>query len=110
MLVVANGKTTGFIGEDKIYIGRKNSKFSLSESPLANPFHIGKDGSRDKVIEKYRKWLFEQIKNNNRVIMNELGKLAYLHTQKKVYYLTCYCKPKSCHGDVILDCIKWLLS
>ena len=46
MITVAN-KRVGAIGE---YIGRP--------SPLGNPFAIGRDGTRDEVIAKYREWLY----------------------------------------------------
>ena len=55
MFVVQDGKTWGFTGRDKIYIGRANGK--LKGSPLGNPFSIGVDGDRAEVIEKFRQWL-----------------------------------------------------
>lgn len=50
-----NGKTDGFIGEDKIYIGRYNRYYNLSESPLHNPFAIVKGvNTRKDVINQYK--------------------------------------------------------
>jgi len=67
---------------DEVYIGRG--------SKWGNPFVIGKGGTRDEVIGKYREYIMrtelpEQV--------NELsGKI-----------LVCYCKPQSCHGDVLIE-------
>ena len=65
-----------------VYIGRP--------SKWGNPFTIGKDGTRKEVIEKYEKYI---VTNNK--LMNDLHEL-----EGKV--LACYCKPKACHGDVLV--------
>lgn len=70
-----------------VYIGRP--------SIWGNPFVIRKDGNRKEVIFKYRKWLKDQLKTGN-IKIEELKNLK----NKK---LGCWCKPKPCHGDVILD-------
>ncbi len=59
-----------------------------------NPFIIGRDGTREEVVEKYRKWVPTQEK-----IMNSLYKLY----NKR---LGCHCKPKACHGDVLVELIN----
>jgi len=71
-----------------VYIGR-GSKFG-------NPYEIGKDGTREEVIEKYREWFNKKIKKVR--FRKEVLKLR----GKK---LGCYCSPKACHGDVI---VEWL--
>lgn len=71
-----------------VYIGR-GSKFG-------NPYEIGKDGSREEVIEKYREWFMKKIKKER--FRKEVLKL-------KGKKLGCYCSPKPCHGDVI---VEWL--
>ncbi len=69
-----------------VYIGRG--------SIWGNPFVIGKDGSRDEVIEKYRSY-----------ILNKPELIAKLDTLKgKV--LGCWCKPQRCHGDVLIELIS----
>jgi ribA/ribD-fused uncharacterized protein len=40
-----------------IYCGRANKTYGLAQSKWANPFVIGKDGTRDEVITKYRLWI-----------------------------------------------------
>lgn len=73
------------------YIGRG--------SRWGNPFHIGKDGSREEVIRKYRKWLWGEIQKG-RITKEDLVALKH----KK---LGCFCKPQACHGDVIVAAVEW---
>jgi hypothetical protein len=112
MFIVQNGKTWGFTGRDKIYIGRANGK--LEGSPLANPFVVGRDGDRTEVIEKCRKWLWEQIKKwietgemTDAVIA--IKSIAVDVAEGKRVILTCWCKPEACHGDVIVACVNWII-
>ncbi len=56
-----------------------------------NPFHIGRDGARAQVIEKYREWIMTQPKL-----------LAQLHILKGKR-LGCLCAPLACHGDVLVE-------
>lgn len=68
-----------------IYIGRP--------SKWGNPFTIGKDGNRKEVIDKYRDYIL-----SNKNLMNDLHEL-----NDKT--LGCWCKPKECHGDVLVKLI-----
>ena len=74
-----------------IYIGRG--------SKWGNPFVIGKDGSRQEVIKKYSDYL--KICLKNKVIT--IDDLLELNGAR----LGCYCKPKACHGDVLVRACKW---
>jgi uncharacterized protein DUF4326 len=67
-----------------IYIGRP-SKWS-------NPFKIGRDGSRQEVIQKYKDMIIVNI---------ELIKQIPLELKGKT--LGCWCKPYQCHGDVLAE-------
>lgn len=76
-----------------VYIGRP--------SKWGNPFSIGKDGSREEVIKKYREWIITQPRLL-RLIVPEL----------KDKTLGCWClkepvdfirKNKRCHGEVLLE-------
>lgn len=82
-------------GKPGEYIGRG--------SPLGNPFVIGKDGSREQVIAKYRVWLNEQIMRKNPVVMDELNRLGNKAIDEKGLALQCFCYPKPCHGEVIKE-------
>jgi len=74
------------------YIGRG--------SGLGNPFKIGVEGkTRKEVIEAYEEYAREELNNT-------LGQLIY-HLPKDAI-LGCYCKPKACHGDVIIKLWKEL--
>lgn len=65
-----------------VYIGRP--------SLFGNPFIVGVDGTREEVIKKYADWILTQP---------EL--LAVIKTELPGKRLDCFCKPKSCHGDII---------
>ena len=67
-----------------LYIGRP--------SKWGNPFVIGRDGTREDVIEKFRKIQLPKLRPS----LHELG--------GKV--LGCWCKPWACHGDVLIDAYK----
>lgn len=69
-----------------VYIGRP--------SKWGNPFKIGRDGTRREVIQKYENYILQ-----NEELMNSLHEL-----EGKV--LGCWCKPKSCHGDVLLKLVN----
>lgn len=75
-------------GEFDVYIGRgKNSKFG-------NPFKIGTDGTREDVINKYKKWIINQ---------KDILKLFPSLRGKK---LGCFCSPLACHGNVIVELLS----
>lgn len=54
-----------------VYIGRAGVgfidgvRFPPRPSPFCNPYKIGVDGTRDEVIEKYRKYILEKIESNS---------------------------------------------
>ena len=91
------------IAEGAVYIGRYNHNFNLPASKFANPFPVSKEaGGRGSTIEKYKKWLWQQL------ITEKITKSELLELDGK--NLVCYCKPQACHGDVILSAIKWVKS
>lgn len=65
-------------------------------SRWGNPFVIGKDGTREQVIAKYREWVVQQP-----TLMRDLHTLAGER-------LACFCAPKPCHGDVLADLVEAL--
>jgi hypothetical protein len=72
----------------------EGSVFIARPSKWGNPFHIGKDGSRAIVIEKYRQWIL-----SNPELLSQLEEL-------RGKTLVCHCAPKACHGDVLLDLLN----
>lgn len=109
MIRVANGKQTGFIGENKIYIGRENAYYKLNASPLANPYKVGRDGDRQEVIAKYRRYLWEHIKAGTPAIKDKLERIKKVSLEGDIE-LVCWCSPQACHGDVIKACVEWMLT
>lgn len=66
-----------------VYIGRP--------SKWGNPFEIGRDGTRDEVIDKHRAWIKTQSH-----LMRALPEL-------KGAILGCWCAPNACHGDTLFE-------
>jgi len=89
---------------NNIYIGRAGvvfidkERFPKQSSPFHNPFKIGKDGNRNDVIEKYRKYIIQKLDSEPEL------KLMLLDMKGK--NLGCWCMPEACHGDVLLDIIN----
>jgi hypothetical protein len=80
--------------QNAVYIGRP--------SVLGNPFVLGRDGDRSTVIEKFRHWLWVQVKQGNVQVLRAIRSL----TEHSV--LGCWCSPDACHGQVIQACWQWL--
>lgn len=83
--LLVNVKTSGS-RVPYVYIGRP--------SKWGNPFPIGKYGTREEVIEKYREWIKTQPQ-----LLNDIEEL-----RGKV--LGCFCYPLPCHGDVLIGLLK----
>lgn len=75
-------------------------------SVFGNPFKISKTQSREMVIERYRKLLWNDYRRNGRITRACLD-LIRKHNFGTVT-LACYCHPKPCHGDVLKSFIIWL--
>ncbi len=67
-----------------VFIGRP--------SKWGNPFVIGRDGTREQVIEKYVKYIL-------------LNPSLYFAAKRELRGkdLVCFCAPEACHGDVLLE-------
>lgn len=72
------------VSRGAVYIGRP--------SRWGNPFKIGPDGTREEVIAKYRDWLAGQPGLMDAARRKLAGK-----------DLVCFCAPRPCHGDVLLE-------
>lgn len=80
--------------ENDLVVHCKKSKYDVyigRPSKWGNPFAIGKDGNRDEVIEKYRKYI-----TNKPDLMNDLYEI-------KGKILGCWCRPNKCHGDILVE-------
>lgn len=80
---VLNRKTHE-IPVDAMYVGRP--------SKYGNPFVIGRHGTREQVIERYR----DHLKSNPHLV-----NLARQELRGKD--LVCFCSPLACHADVLLE-------
>jgi hypothetical protein len=87
---------------NNIYIGRggvvfiDKKRFPTQASKFANPYKVGKHGTREEVIDKYKTYITQQLKDDKN-FQKELVSI-------KGKNLGCWCYP--CHGHVLLDFIK----
>lgn len=89
--VIAKRFATG--GADEVYIGRGSkwgNPFSHKTGTLAQYIV----GSREEAVDKYRRWILDQT--------NLLLDIPELFDKT----LVCFCKPKECHGDVLVDLVN----
>uniref|UniRef100_A0A6C0AD11 DUF4326 domain-containing protein n=1 Tax=viral metagenome TaxID=1070528 RepID=A0A6C0AD11_9ZZZZ len=90
--------------KNNVYIGRKNiviinnQRWPLKSSPFANPFKVGKDGTREEVIKRYKIYIIDKIEKDSNL------KKELLDLEGK--NLGCWCKPESCHGDILIELIE----
>ena len=97
------------------YIGRRGivfinkERFPKQDSIWANPFKIGRDGTRDDVLCKYEKLLRDKLYTND---VNKATDAASTYKEDLLKLdgkiLGCWCKPEPCHGDVLLKLIEEL--
>lgn len=89
--------------ENDVYIGRG--------SVLGNPFTSIQDRqtkaeficeSREESVEMFRDYLFRKIAEKDKKICDVLNRIYKMPEVN----LVCFCKPKSCHGDIIREIIE----
>ena len=86
------------------YIGRarivfiNGTRFPQSASIWANPFKVGKDGTREDIIIKYETYIKQKLENSS--------ELTSALKELKNKNLGCWCKPEACHGDVLSKLIN----
>lgn len=86
-----------------VYIGRggvvfiDGVRFPPADSEWANPYHIGRHGTRDEVVEKYEARVRGKI---------ERGELDPEELRGR--NLGCWCHPEKCHGDVLVKILHEL--
>jgi len=87
--------------KNDIYIGRGSilgnpfTHFDLNKTKAE--FHCN---SREESIKNFENYLIDKINKNDPKICDELNRI-YLLALKQDINLVCFCKPKSCHGDII---------
>ena len=68
----------------QVYVGRP--------SPLGNPYALGRDGSREQVIARYRRWLWAQLQAPGSAQERELRRLL-AQARSGELELLCWCGP-----------------
>lgn len=91
-----NGK---YISEFDIYIGRNVSRghTNFTKSKWFNPYKVGKDGTIEDVLYKYKSYVLSQPN-----LVKDLYEL-------KGKRLACWCKIQGhepCHGDVLVELLQ----
>ena len=82
MLTVHN-KYKSTAPADAVYIGRPTK--------WGNPFVIGRDGTRQQVVQKYKDYIL-----SNQSLLSQIHELRGKD-------LVCFCAPQQCHGDVLIE-------
>lgn len=86
-----------------IYVGRPMPRQRLKGHILANPFKIGRDGSRQEVIDRYKEF-----------VVRDSHRMEALADLRSAEVLCCWCRhdgePRTaangCHGDVLIDLLN----
>jgi hypothetical protein len=94
MSVVVN-KSTHIPTANDVHIGR-GSKWGNPYSHKDGTKAIYKVKNRKEAIQKYREYI---TIGDGRHLLNSLHELRGKN-------LVCFCKPKQCHGDVLLDILE----
>jgi len=86
-----------------IYVGRP--------SPLGNPWRMDSNDpdSRAKVIEKYREWFLERMRERSSPQRRAVERIVALAKRQDID-LVCWCAPLPCHADVIKEYIESILA
>jgi hypothetical protein len=83
-----------------IYIGRAYSM--MPQSPYHNPFHVGKDGTREEVYLKFAVYWYAEEQRELR---------AKARAELPFRILGCWCKlrvkSELCHGDIEAGYVNW---
>ncbi|MFN6339140.1 MAG: DUF4326 domain-containing protein [Cyanobacteriota bacterium] len=74
---------------------------------LGNPFVVGRDGSREEVIGKYRRWLWARLREPGSSQERELRRLLE-QARAGELELLCWCHPLPCHAEVVRGAVLWL--
>jgi hypothetical protein len=84
-----------------VYIGREYHDYKndvhFEASKWADPFVVGKDGTREECIQKYEMYI-----RGRPDLLDSLSEL-------KGKRLGCWCAPQACHGDILVKLIEEFL-
>jgi hypothetical protein len=86
--------------EYDVYIGR-GSVWGNPFSHLPETKALFKVDTRDEAVASYKDYLWHQMKEG--FITTDM--LRSLNGKR----LGCFCKPQSCHGDIIVKAVAWIM-
>lgn len=81
--------------EHDVYVGREGHG---QDGYWGNPFSAMRDGGRERAIALYREYFLKRL----RVDPEFAVRVETLRGKR----LGCFCKPKACHGDVIVEYLE----
>jgi hypothetical protein len=88
-----------YVGRGRVvFLTKEGPSFPPKDSPFCNPFKVGKDGTREDVIAKFRSSMEAKLQGDPDLVQQLLA----LEGKR----LGCWCKPEACHGDVLLELIQ----
>jgi Domain of unknown function (DUF4326) len=78
---------------DVVYVGRALHRggWRFAASSLACPYRVGRDGTRQEIVGRYREYLLGRP--------DLLALLPDLRGRR----IGCWCAPQACHADVIAE-------
>lgn len=74
---------------------------------VGNPFYMKREEERNTVCDKYNEYFYKQIAISskfNKYILDIIEK-----SKTKDIILGCWCHPKRCHGDTILNYLNTIV-
>jgi hypothetical protein len=79
--------------KDAVYVGRPSKWGNIYSHLPSKCDDVIQVESREKAVELYREWLSHLTPTSKQLLINEL----------KGKDLVCWCAPKACHADVLLE-------
>ncbi|MHC1728560.1 MAG: DUF4326 domain-containing protein [Syntrophobacteraceae bacterium] len=78
-------------------------------SILGNPYQMRdkSESERNRVITDYRIWLWTEMQVPG-VVYKALMDLITLESECGTVHLMCWCKPKACHADILVNALNWM--
>lgn len=90
-----------------VYIGRPRGNAPLG---LGNPFKVGDEYKRGEAVDAFKKYAHEEWAKPNSDLRRQVTELAHRVQQGEHIKLVCWCKPQSCHGDILKAAIESLVT
>jgi hypothetical protein len=101
--------------ETGVYIGRPHEDFDWIGSALANPYVIGRDGTREQCVAAYKIWLWEHMWHDEwecQICGGEVRAMIKFIVDlslRQDVALICFCVPLLCHGSVVKKACDWIV-